>query len=75
MNSYQRRLRDIKFHKQREKELEEIILNMGIELTKMGKQPLLMPISGVKGDDFVNDIGTGEFAMEMRMRIHNKIQE
>ena len=73
ISSYQRRLRSIKFYKQRGRDLEDIIVGMGKELKKNN-----LPIfwgKGVKGDGILNDIDSGDFAINIMSRIEQELWE
>ena len=73
ISSYQRRLGNIKFYKQRGKQLEDIIVDLGKELKKNNLQIPLWD-RGVTGDMLLNDIGTGEFEMMIMNRIDQEVK-
>ncbi len=78
MTSYQRRLEDIKWHKQRERDLEKLI--------KEAMRTLVMEHPGTKlpawvfpgfivnGDDFLNDVNLGDFMRKLIIEINPLIR-
>lgn len=66
MTAYQRRLREIKYWRQRGQDLEDIILAMAQYMKDHDLEPVIpLTGSGIEGDQFINDINTGDFAMRM----------
>ena len=69
MTSYQRRLREIAFHKQRAQDLEQLVFALVDDL-KARNVEVRIPLAGqgIAGDTFINDVNGGEFAMRLLSR-------
>lgn len=57
----------IAFYQQRGQQLEQIIFSLYGQLQKAGIEPKL-PLFGIQGDEYLNDIHSGEFAMQLLCR-------
>lgn len=70
LSSYQRRLRNIEFYKQRGEDLEAYILQL-LKDRKAGVVKPVVPImlQGISGDRILNDIGSGEFFLMIINRL------
>jgi hypothetical protein len=66
MTSYQRRLRNIEFYKLRGRQLEGIIDSLCGQIRSLGHE-VRIPLSGIgiKGDDAITDISSGDFGMNL----------
>jgi len=69
-SAYQNRLRDIKYLRQRGKELEAIVELQAQTLHAHGLPCL--PSMGVSGDDFITDVNNGDFAFELSTRLKDR---
>ena len=67
LTSYQRRLRNIEFYKQRGQDLEGIIHALCCQIAALGHRPKV-PLGKVMGDQILNDVSSGEFGMELSMK-------
>lgn len=75
-SSYQRRLRDIKFYEQRGKELEDIVEDILVLFTKKtGILPQLPLPRGMNGDNYLNDINSGEFWSWMINKVKERLKK
>ena len=70
---YHKKHRSVIFYKQRGKQLEDIIVDMGKVLRENN---LVIPIwgRGVTGNMLLNDIGTMEFQSEIMYRIEQEVR-
>ena len=65
MNSYQKRLQNIKYLEQCVQELEDLCLN----LAEKAPKPLLLPLGNcMTGDQFITPYNTGEFSFKLFAR-------
>ena len=69
ISSYQRRKREIEFYKRRGEQLEEIIEAI-LTINNISTIPLTG--TGIKEDDAINDIDSGDFAFRILCKIRNK---
>jgi hypothetical protein len=72
MTSYQRRLRNIIYWRERGEDLERIIHALCKQLCEAGIDPRIPLVGGIMGDRQLNDVG--EFGMQLSMHYQKKKQ-
>ena len=70
MTSYQRRLKDIEYYKQRGKDLEDYIRQLVEDRKKHEIKPFVpMMLKGISGNDTMNDVNSGDFTLRLSFNV------
>lgn len=71
MTSYQKKINEIKYWKQRGEDLETIIDSLLGQMKESKIHPRFGMGRNCSGDRFINDISSGEFAMKLSTKYAN----